>query len=92
MVTLSQVKRAIGQYISQDKPEPNLVLQLGDTVQVEAVTWLEQVGAKQEKEFWVISREQAKKALTPTSFDWDTHWKKEEERMKERIRQGLGQN
>lgn len=90
MVTLLEVKQAVGKYLNQDKPEPNLVLQLGDSVDVQVVDWLKRVGAKQENEFWVISREQAKQAITPISFDWDTHWKKEEERMRQNIKKGLG--
>lgn len=88
-VTLFQVKQAIGQYLNQAKPEPSLVLQLGDSVDIKAIDWLKQAGARQEKEFWIISREQAEKAITPVSFDWDTHWRKEEERMKQRIEEGL---
>jgi hypothetical protein len=90
MVTLPQVKQAIGKYINQEKPEPNLVLQLGDSVDIEVIDWLKQAGAKQESEFWVISREDAKKAITPTSFDWDTHWKKEKEYRENMMKEAMG--
>lgn len=88
-VTVSKIKQIIGQYLSQDKPEPNLVLLLGDSVDILAIDWLKKSGAKQEKEFWVISREQGKQALLPPSFDWDTHWEKEKEYREQEMRRGV---
>lgn len=88
-VTILQIKQAIGAYLKQDKPEPNLVLQLGDSIEAEAMDYLKSIGAKQEKEFYVVSKEQAKEALFPPQIDWQAHWKNEEQRMKQKMKEGL---
>lgn len=91
-VTLLQLRKAIGQYLSQDKPEPHLILQFPDSIELSAIDWLKSSGAVWQRGFWVISRENAKEALFPSPIDWNTHWKNEEKRMKQRIKEGLNVN
>lgn len=89
-IDLRRIKRVVGIYLTQDKPEPHLAIKIEGGIEAEALDWMGNVGFNQEGEFWVISRQNAQKSVTYGSIDWDTHWRGEKERTLSNVRKGLG--
>lgn len=84
-VTTNDIKKKIAEYLSQAKPEPHLAFQFPDSITLEAIDFLKESGAVWQRNFWILSRDNAKKSLLPPQINWQAHWQDEKKRMAERM-------
>lgn len=79
---LDGLMAVIANYLSQDNPPPNLVIQLETPADGNVMA---QLGFRHENDLWIIGKDDALKAIQSyygitKPFDWSNHWQQEKKR------------
>lgn len=82
---MKEVFELIQKFLAQKRSQPSLVIKFDNQPSLQKMT---EIGFRREGDYWVISRKDAKQAiqdLSPSTIDWDAHWKAEKEFRREQI-------